>query len=87
MTTVHTTTSSTTTSVHTTTTATSSHTTTTSTSPTTTITSAPTITTSVGGIQSLWGQCGGSGYAGPTICATGAACSTQNPWYAQCLSA
>ncbi|GES64607.1 cellobiohydrolase [Aspergillus terreus] len=35
--------------------------------------------------QTLWGQCGGIGWTGPTNCVAGAACSTQNPYYAQCL--
>ncbi|CCC12718.1 hypothetical protein SMACR_05677 [Sordaria macrospora] len=43
---------------------------------------AVTTTASVGG-QTLWGQCGGSGYTGPTACATGT-CTTYNPYYAQC---
>ncbi|KAK4166845.1 putative cellulose binding protein [Cladorrhinum sp. PSN259] len=34
--------------------------------------------------QTLWGQCGGSGYVGATACASGS-CSTYNPWYAQCV--
>ncbi|KAL4769851.1 1,4-beta-D-glucan cellobiohydrolase C [Aspergillus nidulans var. acristatus] len=37
--------------------------------------------------QSLYGQCGGSGWTGATSCVPGAACSTLNPWYAQCLPA
>ncbi|EWC48817.1 hypothetical protein DRE_00122 [Drechslerella stenobrocha 248] len=37
--------------------------------------------------QSLWGQCGGIGYTGPTNCVAGAACTTQNAYYAQCVSA
>ncbi|KAF3904214.1 Endoglucanase [Orbilia brochopaga] len=36
--------------------------------------------------QSMWGQCGGIGWTGPTNCVPGAACSTLNPYYAQCLS-
>ena len=35
--------------------------------------------------QSVWGQCGGQGYSGPTSCAAGSACSTQNAYYAQCI--
>ncbi|PNP39569.1 cellulase [Trichoderma gamsii] len=35
--------------------------------------------------QSVWGQCGGTGYSGPTNCASGSACSTLNPYYAQCI--
>ncbi|KAK6538406.1 hypothetical protein TWF694_011282 [Orbilia ellipsospora] len=37
--------------------------------------------------QSLWGQCGGIGWTGPTSCVSGAACTTQNAYYAQCVSA
>ncbi|KAL4938817.1 putative 1,4-beta-D-glucan cellobiohydrolase C [Aspergillus oleicola] len=37
--------------------------------------------------QALYGQCGGDGWTGPTSCVAGAACSTQNQWYAQCLPA
>ncbi|KAK2001025.1 family 61 glycosyl hydrolase [Colletotrichum falcatum] len=34
--------------------------------------------------QNMYGQCGGLNYAGPTRCPAYAACSTLNPWYAQC---
>ncbi|KAL4746123.1 1,4-beta-D-glucan cellobiohydrolase C [Aspergillus terricola var. indicus] len=37
--------------------------------------------------QTLYGQCGGSGWTGATSCVAGAACSTLNTWYAQCLPA
>ncbi|KAL7783247.1 glycoside hydrolase family 5 protein [Trichoderma ceciliae] len=37
--------------------------------------------------QTTWGQCGGIGYGGPTNCVSGAACSTQNSYYAQCVPA
>ncbi|KAJ6256426.1 Exoglucanase [Drechslerella dactyloides] len=36
--------------------------------------------------QSMWGQCGGIGWTGPTACNPPAGCSTLNPYYAQCLS-
>ncbi|KAK6336087.1 hypothetical protein TWF696_001655 [Orbilia brochopaga] len=36
--------------------------------------------------QTMWGQCGGIGWTGQTNCVPGAACSTLNPYYAQCLS-
>jgi len=36
--------------------------------------------------QSLYGQCGGEGYQGPTACGDGAVCSSWNPYYHQCLS-
>lgn len=32
----------------------------------------------------MWGQCGGIGYGGSTVCAQGT-CTYQNPWYSQCL--
>ncbi|KAL7807423.1 endoglucanase EG-II [Trichoderma gracile] len=35
--------------------------------------------------QTVWGQCGGTGWSGPTNCAPGSACSTLNPYYAQCI--
>ncbi|PVF92348.1 cellulase [Serendipita vermifera] len=34
--------------------------------------------------QTLWGQCGGQGWTGPTTCASGT-CKYSNPWYSQCL--
>ncbi|KAL2816580.1 putative 1,4-beta-D-glucan cellobiohydrolase C [Aspergillus cavernicola] len=37
--------------------------------------------------QTLWGQCGGVDWTGLTTCVAGAACSTQNAYYAQCLPA
>jgi endoglucanase len=37
-----------------------------------------------GATQSKYGQCGGSGYTGPTACA-GSTCSTLNAYYAQCV--
>nr|ACH92572.1 endoglucanase III [Trichoderma sp. SSL] len=44
--------------------------------------------TLVGGVaaqQTVWGQCGGIGWGGPTNCAPGSACSTLNSYYAQCI--
>ncbi|KAH9908499.1 hypothetical protein F4778DRAFT_776794 [Xylariomycetidae sp. FL2044] len=37
--------------------------------------------------QSLYGQCGGRNYVGPTACPLGAMCYTDgtNPWYSQCV--
>ncbi|GAQ05167.1 probable 1,4-beta-D-glucan cellobiohydrolase C [Aspergillus lentulus] len=35
--------------------------------------------------QTVWGQCGGQSWSGPTNCVAGAACSTLNPYYAQCI--
>lgn len=60
-----------------------------STSPgshTTSTTITTTTTTPVSGAgQTHWGQCGGSGYSGPTSCDAPYACTTLNPYYAQCL--
>jgi endoglucanase len=61
--------------------------TTTSTTTLKTVTTTPPPTTTPGGGggagQTLYGQCGGSGYTGPTSCAAGK-CSTLNAYYAQC---
>ncbi|KAJ8515181.1 hypothetical protein ONZ45_g7377 [Pleurotus djamor] len=35
--------------------------------------------------QSVWGQCGGIGWTGPTTCVSGATCTYSNDWYSQCL--
>ncbi|KAF3165509.1 hypothetical protein TWF225_002149 [Orbilia oligospora] len=37
------------------------------------------------GQQSVWGQCGGIGYTGATVCASGSCCTYQNAYYSQCL--
>ncbi|KAF3930497.1 hypothetical protein ABW19_dt0200803 [Dactylella cylindrospora] len=37
--------------------------------------------------QTLWGQCYGVTYKGPIICPSGAACTTYNPYYGQCVPA
>ncbi|KAL2754171.1 glycoside hydrolase family 6 protein [Sodiomyces alcalophilus JCM 7366] len=34
---------------------------------------------------SLWGQCAGNGWSGPTCCESGSTCTYQNDWYSQCL--
>lgn len=34
---------------------------------------------------SEWGQCGGTGYSGSTVCDSGLVCTYQNDWYSQCL--
>lgn len=36
--------------------------------------------------QTLYGQCGGVGWTGPTVCQAPATCKTQNEWYSQCLN-
>ncbi|KAK0382878.1 hypothetical protein NLU13_8794 [Sarocladium strictum] len=35
--------------------------------------------------QTHWGQCGGSGYTGPSACESPYSCKVQNAWYSQCL--
>ncbi|KAH8102601.1 hypothetical protein BXZ70DRAFT_1059179 [Cristinia sonorae] len=37
--------------------------------------------------QTVYGQCGGSGFTGPTLCASGSTCVVQNPFYSQCVPA
>ncbi|KFZ12286.1 hypothetical protein V502_07166 [Pseudogymnoascus sp. VKM F-4520 (FW-2644)] len=32
-----------------------------------------------------YGQCGGNGWTGPTVCAAGSTCKVSNEWYSQCL--
>jgi len=50
-----------------------------------TTTMRPTTTGQGGaGGQTLYGQCGGSGWTGPSYCAQGH-CTTANPFYAQCV--
>ncbi|KAH8093705.1 glycoside hydrolase superfamily [Cristinia sonorae] len=34
---------------------------------------------------SVWGQCGGIGFTGSTVCDTGSVCSKQNDYYSQCI--
>ncbi|KAF3401857.1 Endoglucanase-4 [Penicillium rolfsii] len=49
-------------------------------------TSATQTTTAVGGsTQSVYGQCGGTGWSGATACSTQATCTSLNPWYSQCV--
>ncbi|MCJ1381045.1 hypothetical protein MMC17_004154 [Xylographa soralifera] len=50
-------------------------------------TTAPTAPPGGAGTQSMYGQCGGQGFSGPTKCVASATCSTQNAWYAQCTPA
>ena len=54
---------------------------------TSTSTSAPVTTPppTEGDAQTKYGQCGGSGWTGPTACAVGSSCSVLNDWYAQCV--
>ncbi len=90
------TTSSTSTSTSKTSTSTSSTSTKTSTSTSSTKTSTSTSSTSIKtsttssapattATATHWGQCGGQGWTGPTVCETGTTCQKQNDWYSQCL--
>ena len=62
---------------------TSKATTTTSKISTTSTTKSPTTTSASAGVP-LYGQCGGIGYTGSTVCSSGT-CEYSNPWYLQCL--
>ncbi|EAW06989.1 putative endo-1,4-beta-xylanase [Aspergillus clavatus NRRL 1] len=62
----------------------STGTTSSSTLTTTTKTSTTTGATTTG-VSQKWGQCGGSGWNGPTTCVSGTTCQKQNDWYSQCL--
>jgi len=52
--------------------------------PTTTGGSSPT-TTPVGPTIPKYGQCGGIGWTGGTVCASGSTCTKSNDYYSQCL--
>ncbi|KAK4161524.1 glycoside hydrolase family 7 protein [Cladorrhinum sp. PSN259] len=54
-------------------------------STTSTRTSAATTTTAAVGTVARWGQCGGQGYTGPTVCQSPYTCTVANPYYSQCL--
>ncbi|CAG7851071.1 Probable endo-beta-1,4-glucanase D Short=Endoglucanase D; AltName: Full=Carboxymethylcellulase D; AltName: Full=Cellulase D; Flags: Precursor [Serendipita indica DSM 11827] len=49
-----------------------------------TSTRASTTSSANGSGQTLYGQCGGQGWTGPTTCASGT-CKASNQWYSQCL--
>jgi len=49
---------------------------------TTTTSSQPTGT----GVAALYGQCGGQGWTGPTVCASPYTCVYSNEYYSQCLT-
>ncbi|KAI1150364.1 cutinase-domain-containing protein [Nemania diffusa] len=56
--------------------------------PTTTTTAAtsPTPGGGTGGCSvAKWGQCGGQGFTGCTMCASGSTCQAQSQYYSQCL--
>lgn len=53
---------------------------------TSTSTSPPTTTGPPAATQSKYGQCGGTGWTGPTVCASGSTCTAVSaPYYYQCL--
>ncbi|KAH7131896.1 glycoside hydrolase family 10 xylanase [Dendryphion nanum] len=53
---------------------------------TSTVVSVPTTSQKpTAGTVSKWSQCGGSGWTGGTVCASGSTCTRQNEWYSQCL--
>ncbi|KAF9559707.1 glycoside hydrolase [Agrocybe pediades] len=58
-----------------------------SSTPVSTSSAPPTTTTtpSTGGTAAHWGQCGGQGWTGPTVCAAPYTCQVSNPYYSQCL--
>ncbi|OBT47763.1 hypothetical protein VE00_02237 [Pseudogymnoascus sp. WSF 3629] len=47
-------------------------------------TSAPPTTTNVA-TAPKYGQCGGNGWTGATVCVAGSTCKVSNEWYSQCL--
>jgi hypothetical protein len=47
--------------------------------------STTTSTGSSGGVVPKYGQCGGQGWTGGTVCAAGSTCTFSNQWYSQCL--
>jgi len=52
---------------------------------TTTTTKVTTTSTAAGATQTHYGQCGGSGYTGPTVCASPYTCTYSSQYYSQCL--
>ncbi|KAG8946990.1 hypothetical protein FRC04_011286 [Tulasnella sp. 424] len=60
---------------------------TTSTRTTSTTTTTTKTTTAGGPTQTLYGQCGGQGYSGPTVCPAGSKCNKQSDYYSQCIPA
>ncbi|KIK52078.1 carbohydrate-binding module family 1 protein [Collybiopsis luxurians FD-317 M1] len=46
---------------------------------------SPTGTNPPSATQTVWGQCGGIGYSGPTSCASGSTCQSSGPYYSQCI--
>ncbi|KAF3926123.1 hypothetical protein ABW21_db0209133 [Orbilia brochopaga] len=52
---------------------------------TTTTTTTTRTTTGTGPTQTHYGQCGGIGWTGPTVCEGSYTCQVGNPYYSQCL--
>jgi len=52
--------------------------------PTSTPVNTPTPTSGAGTVPK-WGQCGGQGWTGGTVCQAGSTCKASNQWYSQCL--
>lgn len=50
----------------------------------TTLVTKTTTAPGSGPTQTPWGQCGGNGWTGPTVCGGGAKCVFVNDWYSQC---
>jgi cellulose 1,4-beta-cellobiosidase len=48
--------------------------------------SGTTTATAPGATQTLFGQCGGIGWTGPTVCASGSTCQLNNAYFSQCLT-
>jgi hypothetical protein len=42
-------------------------------------------TSSPGGTVQKWGQCGGQGWTGGTVCVANTTCIVSNPYFSQCL--
>nr|Q5ZNB1.1 RecName: Full=Endo-1,4-beta-xylanase D; Short=Xylanase D; AltName: Full=1,4-beta-D-xylan xylanohydrolase D; Flags: Precursor [Talaromyces funiculosus]CAG25554.1 endo-1,4-xylanase D [Talaromyces funiculosus] len=57
----------------------------TTTTPTASSSTTSATTTSATSGAAHWGQCGGIGWSGPTICVSPYTCQVLNPYYSQCL--
>ncbi|RXW23642.1 hypothetical protein EST38_g2206 [Candolleomyces aberdarensis] len=55
------------------------------TAPPTSAPPASTTNTAPQATQSSWGQCGGTGYSGPSLCPSGFLCRPKNVYYSQCV--
>jgi len=53
--------------------------------PTSAPSSTPTAPSGGGGSVAHWGQCGGTGWTGGTVCASPYTCQCSGPYYCQCL--